>query len=262
MEEEKDSIRFNEYVQDLLEQREKEVIKEDIINEVNLKKGEGLTSPTTEATKEESRLYTEYMIRSNVFNIAKHSEERGKILKLRRFFKLKRNQQVEIYSKWREEPIYTEGKVTAIGRDFVMLTNLKSRIWIPYQAIETANIPFGVPNYSNSHQNFMYDNDFRNKLTFKFGETVSRRDILKQYFFEESLQTNLRSWQGTWIELLLKDGERKTGKIDSSKNKMLILNAFHKKEYIALDDIQYVKNIRILTIFKIMLQAFARLFKR
>lgn len=262
MEEKKNSIRLNEYVENLLEQRKKEVIKEDIINEINLKKGEGLTSPTSDSTKEDTRLYMEYQIRSNVFNISKHSEERGKILKLRRFFKLKRNQQVEVFSKWGEEPLYTEGKVTAIGRDFVMLTNLKDRIWIPYRAIETANIPFGVPNYSNSHQNFMYDNDFRNRLIFTFGETVAKRDVLKQYFFEESLRTNLQSWQGTWVELLVKDGKKKTGRINSLKDKSLTLTHFRKQEYIALEDIQYMKTIRLLTILKNTLQAFVHFFKK
>ena len=82
-----------------------------------------------------------------------------------------------------------------------MLTNLKKRIWIPYTAIESATIPFGFPSYSNTHQHFIYDNQLQQKLVLQFGETVAKREALIQQFFEESLQTNLNSWKGMWVEV-------------------------------------------------------------
>jgi hypothetical protein len=231
-----------------LKSREQEVIKEDIINEMNNRNGSGLISPTTSTTTEDTRLLMEYMDRANLFNIAKHDEKRGKVLKLRKFFKSKRNQQVEVYSKIGSEPKYTEGKVSAIGRDFVMLTNLQERIWIPYAAIESANIPYGIPNYSNTHQHFIYDNHLRTKLVQQFSETVSRRDLLKQQFFEETLQTNLDSWKETWVEVYMNEDTKKRGKISTSKNKILTLKTFSKEEEVELKGITYIKTLRFLSI--------------
>jgi hypothetical protein len=259
VEEQKQSVRFNEYIQNLLEQRKNEVKKQDIINEVNERKGHGITSPTTESTTEDSRLLKEYMERANIFNISKRNEDLGRVLKLRRFFRLKRNQQVEIYSRWGKEPIYTEGKVSAIGRDFVMLTDLKSRIWIPYHAIESTNVPYGIPNFSNSHQNFIFDNDFKNKLINKFGETVAKRDILKQQFYEESLQTNLISWKDTWVEVFLKDEEKRVGKMTSVDKGVIKLSTFKKHEEVSLEEVQFIRTIRILTIWKQFIKIFARI---
>lgn len=241
--------RFNDYMDHLLETRKKEVIKEDIINEFNIRNGQGLTSPTTLTTTEETRMLMEYMDRANLFHIAKRDEKRGKVLTLRKFFKSKRNQQVEVYSKCGTEPVYTEGKVSTIGRDFVMLTNLKERIWIPYSAIESANIPYGIPNYSNTHQNYIYDNNLRNKLLYNLGETVSKREALKQLFFEETLQTNLNSWRDTWVEIHLDDDDKKIGRIIESKDKKLTLRFFGRIEDIEIKQVKFVGTVRVLSVF-------------
>jgi hypothetical protein len=132
-------IRLDEYTKLLWEKRNQEETKEDIINEVNIKKEIGLTSPYSAMPTEELRLFIEYMEQSNLRSLAQVKPELKKPLMLKNFFKSKRNQQVEVYSKSGKSPIYTLGKVSAIGRDFFMLSNLKDRIWIPYSAIDSAN---------------------------------------------------------------------------------------------------------------------------
>lgn len=250
----KERIRFDAYVERLLEEREKEEISSSIIYDGNEEKG--LTSPISNVTKEETRLFMAYQEHSNLFNVAKHKKKDAKILKLRMFFKTKRHQQVEVYSLWGQKPLYTEGKVSTIGRDFVTITNLKERVWIPYEAIQTANIPFGIPNYSNTHQNFMYDNDLRHKLLQQFGETVSKRDVLKRQFFEESFRTNLSTWEETWLEMMRTDGSKLTGKLMKSGDELIIKN-YGKEERVALSDVCYINTARWLTIFKEMVGAIA-----
>lgn len=251
-------LHLHEYRKELLERVKNEEKKEDIINEFNIKRGKGLTSPTTSTTTEETRLLMEYIDRANMFNISKHNEKRGKYLKLRKFFKAKRNQQIEIYAKCGSESIHKVGKVSTVGRDFVMITNLKERMWIPYSIIESANIPFGIPNYSNTHQHFLYDNNLRNKLILQFGETVSKRNLLMQQFFEESLQTNLEAWKETWVVAHLKGDEKKIGKILSCKDNKLVLSFFGESSHINLIDLKYVETIRIMTMFSYLFKRFTK----
>lgn len=247
---------LDEYRKELLERVERETPKEDIINEFNLRNGQGITSPTTPSTTEETRLLMEYIDRANMFNLSERDEKRGKILKLRKFFKSKRNQQVEIYAKCGTESLYKVGKVSTIGRDFVMLTTLKERIWIPYSSIESANIPYGIPNYSNTHQHFLYDNNLRSKLVLQFGETVAKRDQLKQQFFEESIQTNLEAWKDTWVVVYLDTDLKKLGKISSCKDGKLILTFFGEFSHMNVKDLKYIETIRLLTIFNHLIKRF------
>ncbi|MGM8212696.1 hypothetical protein ACLIBH_07865 [Virgibacillus sp. W0430] len=261
MNKEQEKIRFKAYVERLMHEREQEQIKNDVTNEFSAKRGEGLSSPVTVNTTEDNRLLMEYMQRSNLFLIDKHNAQYGKTLKLRRFFKLRRNQLVEIYSIWGEETVYTVGKVSTIGRDFVMLINLKERIWIPYLAVISANIPYGIPNYSNTHQNFMFDNNYRHKLLHRFGETVAKRDVLRQYFFEESLRTNLETWKDTWIELSLSSHATVIGKIRDCNDKKVTITYLGKKEIYELESIQKIKTIRFLTIITIILKKLVHFIK-
>lgn len=242
-------INLNEYTKLVMEKRQTEKKNEDILNDFGMEKGEGLSSPTTSTSTEETRLLMDYIDKSNLFNISKVDEKRGKVLKLRKFFKSKRNQQVEIYAKYGTKKLYKEGKVSAVGRDFVMLTSLKERIWIPYSIILSANIPYGVPNYSNTHQHILFDNNLRKKLLYQFGETVMNRDELKQIFFEESLQTNLDSWSETWVIIHLNEQSRKIGKIISSNDNRLLISKFRKKESFLLSDVKYIESIRFITLF-------------
>ncbi|MBP1940813.1 hypothetical protein [Cytobacillus luteolus] len=167
---------------------------------------------------------------------------------------MKRNQQVEVYSKAGGKTFYTEGKVSAIGRNFVMITDLKDRIWIPFEAIESANIPFGIPNYSNTHQHFIYDNNLREKLVRDFGKTVSQRDVLLQQFNEETFHTNLGRWKGTWVEIYYLDDNKTYGKLDGATKEVISVARLNNKEEIPLASITYVKSIRFL-------QALSKMFK-
>lgn len=247
---------LNDYRKELLEKLEKEPPKRDIINEFNIKNGQGITSPTTPSTTEETRLLMEYIDRANMFNLSERDEKRGKVLKLRKFFKMKRNQQVEVYANCGTESLYKVGKVSTIGRDFVMLTTLKERMWIPYSVIESANIPYGIPNYSNTHQHFLFDNNLRNKLVLQFGETVAKRDQLKQQFFEESIQTNLETWKETWVVVFLDTNKKKVGKISSCKDGKLVLTFFGEYLHMNVKDLKYIETIRLFTIFTHLIKRF------
>ena len=182
---------------------------------------------------------------------------RKKTLILKRFFKMKRNQQVAVYTNGVGDIVPILGKVSAVGRDFVMLTNLKERIWLPYHAIASANLPIGIPNYSNSHQYFIYDNDLRRKLLFNFGETVSKRDALTQQFYEESLFTNLRSWKDTWVKVRTSN-ETIFGKIMDSDDHTFVISLFNVTKHIAIKDITFVYSIRFFPLVSLLGKDFFR----
>jgi len=91
------------------------------------------SSPTSAVSSEETRILTEYISQKNLFKITSQDETRRKSLTLKQFFKMKRNQQVVITSAIENDGSkITEGKVATIGRDFVMITDVQKRIWIPY----------------------------------------------------------------------------------------------------------------------------------
>lgn len=214
------------------------------------------SSPTSAVSEEETRILTEYIAQKNLFKITSLDESRRKPLLLKQFFKMKRNQQVVVSSLiGKESHMSTEGKVATIGRDFVMLTDLKKRIWIPYRAIQSATIPFGFPTYSNTHQHFIYDNNLQQKLVLHFGETVAKKDVLIRQFFEESLQTNLHFWKGIWIEIRTAD---KTifGKITSAtKEDLNVWMPKTKESVIPLNEIRYISTIGIIPLWKKVLKA-------
>ncbi|MGM8363942.1 hypothetical protein ACLIBG_00540 [Virgibacillus sp. W0181] len=209
------------------------------------------SSPTSAVSAEETRILTEHISQMNVFKLIDLYAPHRKTLTLKKFLKMKRHQEVVITPVFDMEKNSTiTGKVTTVGRDFVMLTNLQKRIWLPYTAIESANIPFGTPTYSNPHQNHIYDNQLRQKIVLRFGETVSKRDALVQQFFEESMRTNLETWEGTWVEVKTSD-QTTVGKIVKTDMKNLYLKS---KTCIPLMNIQSVTTIRLMTIWKELLK--------
>ncbi|ALC85666.1 hypothetical protein AM499_07405 [Bacillus sp. FJAT-22090] len=214
------------------------------------------SSPTSAVSIEETRILTEFNNQKNLFNVVTQDETRRKPLILKQFFKMKRNQEVVVSSIIEKDVnVRTEGKVATIGRDFIMLTNLKKRIWIPYTAIETANIPFGFPSYSNPHQHFIYDNQLQQKLVLQFGETVAKKDALIRQFFEESLRTNLNSWGGLWVEV--KTGEKIfLGKIMKTTKKELFLHMFKTEKRISLNEIRYVSTIGLFPLWSNILKSY------
>ncbi|WP_054712146.1 hypothetical protein [Bacillus sp. JCM 19041] len=81
-----------------------------------------------------------------------------------------------------------------IGRDFVLLTTFKEQIWLPYHSIENAKVPLDIPDVSNAHQHFIFDDDLRTKLTTRFGETVAHRKLLAELFYEQTLYTQIQNY--------------------------------------------------------------------
>jgi hypothetical protein len=237
----KTGMRHSDYIKVLLDKRKDEIRQIDPIHEV----GDRITSPPGATPMEESRFISEYMEQKNLHTVVNAKPEMKKPLLLKKFFKMRRNQEVIIYILSKGDTSEITGKVSAIGRDFVMLTSLKDRIWIPYKAIQSANIPAGVPTYEGAHQNFIYDNDLKKKLTTNFGETVSKRDVLVQQFFEETLMTNLNRWQGGWVKLLTIE-KAYWGKIVTASDKSLIIKPLMDPIEIELNQITQIYSMRLL----------------
>ncbi|WP_096153914.1 MULTISPECIES: hypothetical protein [Bacillus] len=253
-EQSKSVIYLNDYIRALNEKIQKEEKVEDYENELNEKTGKGLTSPTSIHSKERARLLMEYIEHTNIQQLTRINEERGRILNLKKFLKSKRNQQVEVYFKLGKESIRKEGKIDTVGRDFFILTNLKNRIWIPYYVIQSTNIVYGVPTYSNAHQHYLYDNNLREKLIHQFGDTVRRRDALKQQFFEESLRTNLESWSQTWVTIYESDTKKHVGKLEHIDEKTVKLSFFMGSTTVHLKNIKLVETVRLLTLLRFSVQ--------
>jgi hypothetical protein len=232
--------RHDEYVQSLLEKAKNEERKRHPIHEA----GDQFTSPPSATTLEENRILTDYIEQVNLRKLAEARPEQKKPLLLKKFFKMKRNQQVDVYVLDGEAASKKTGKVNVIGRDFVILSNLTSRLWIPYHSIETAKIPEGVPTFSNSHQYFIYDNNLRKKLLENFGETISNRDALKQQFFEETLRTNLSTWKGTRVRIHMQQGEDVIGRIDSATAKHVIIKTWFKRIQLPLNQVLYISSVQ------------------
>lgn len=231
-------MRHSDYIKVLLEKRLKEKRHIDPIHE----RGDSITSPPGATSLEENRLIMEYMEQKNLQKVISSIPEAKKPILLRKFFKMKRNQEVMIYISSKDTQVVS-GKVTSVGRDFVLVTNLKDRIWIPYRTIESATVPSGVPNYENSHQNFIYDNDLKRKLITNFGETVSKRDVLIRQFFEESFMTNLKNLEGIWVKAVM-DGKTSFGRIRSVSEKGFVLDNGLNRVEIGWTSIQLLYSMR------------------
>ncbi|MEN8698011.1 hypothetical protein [Bacillus infantis] len=236
--------RLDEYTKLLLEQREKEEKKEDPLNHFQEKSGTGLTSPHSAMSSEELRVFMKYKDHKNLLAISEGAKERKKFLILKEFLKSKRNQPVEILY-FNPSLAKIEAKVSTIGRDFVMVTDLRKRIWIPYNVIQSATIPYDVPNYSNTHQHFIYDNDLRSKLLRNFGSTVHKRGALVQQFYEETLHTNLQSWKKTMVRVVT-PGKSFFGRIEGADTSVLRLKLFNRTQEISIKEIHSVETLRFL----------------
>jgi hypothetical protein len=251
----KTHMRFDQYLSALLEKRKQEPRTESKTDETK----ERFSSPAGAAPTEEIRLFTEYKEQANLLQIAKSAPQKRKFLILKKFFKMRRNQQVIVFLKNSGQVVETTGKVNAVGRDFVMLTNAKERIWIPFQAIESANIPTGIPLYSTTHQNLIYDNQLKQRLLSNFGETVAARDVLIQQFYEETLLTNLNSWKYLWVKV---ETEKKTlfGKMKDTDSQTLRLSFWKEKHEIEIEHIVTIQSIRYISLFPLIVTRLSRIF--
>ncbi|MCM3636631.1 hypothetical protein M3152_02775 [Sporosarcina luteola] len=208
------------------------------------------SSPTSAVSAEETRILTEYIQQKNLFHVIRRDESRRKTLLLKQFFKMKRHQQVSIISAVNQnETITTVGKVATIGRDFVMVTDLKKRTWIPYEAIDSATIPFGFPTYSTPHQHHIYDNQLQQKLVLRFGETVAAKDALVRQFFEETLHTNLSTWNGVWVEVDTVECSF-FGKLKGASKTECVLQRMSSEHRIPLSEIRSITTIGPVSLWK------------
>lgn len=212
-----------------------------------LKKEERYTSPASALPLHELKMYQEYIHGVNLQNLGNQLPHFKKQLILIKFFKSKKNQLVEIFSKSSSQIIHTVGKVHTIGRNFVMIKTLFTRIWIPYDSIHSAKSPFGITQTHNTHQNVVIDEDLRKKLLTNFSETVSKKAVLRQQFYEELLETNLKTWKGTKLTIFTDNPVK--GKILNVKPGKIYVK--HKVvPEIPTTQITYIKQGRITSFFQ------------
>ncbi|MGM9948708.1 MAG: hypothetical protein ACI33P_01215 [Lysinibacillus sp.] len=212
-----------------------------------LKGGEGYTSPASSLPLHELKMLQETIHGMNLQNLGQkipHSKQQMVLLK---FFKSKKNQLVEVYSRNGEEVLHTVGKVNVIGRNFVMLKTLFTRIWIPYTAIHSAKSPFGLPDVPGTHQHVIIDQELRRKLLTNFGETVAGKEVLRQQFYEEYLETNLKSWHGTFLTVYA--GKLVKGKVLDVKKGVITVGK-KEKTTVPLTKITYIKQTRYISFFQ------------
>ncbi|OZM57122.1 hypothetical protein CIB95_06535 [Lottiidibacillus patelloidae] len=212
-----------------------------------------LTSPHSAMSDEELRVFLPYMHSQNAFLVTKQIPERKKNLMLRLFLRSKRNQIADI--KIAKSPLIDrgteqvyQGRISAVGRDFVLLTTLQKKYWIPYTSVKSANIPTGIPDYSNSYQQVIYDNKLKQKLLKGFANTVLKRDELIQQFYEESLQTNLEKWIGTSVSITTVENILTFGKIFAVKGNSVELSRIGLKSTIPLSSILMLETVSPMTI--------------
>jgi hypothetical protein len=212
-----------------------------------LKQEDRFTSPPSSLPLHELKMLQEYIHGVNLQNLGNHLPHHKKQMMLLKFFKHKKNQLVEVFSRNGTEVIRTVGKVNVVGRNFVMIKTLFTRIWIPYHAIHSAKTPFGIPDLPSGHQHITYDKELRRKLLNHFGDTVSSKEILKQQFFEELLDTNLKTFRGTrmaiYADKLFK------GKVIKVLTGKIYIEGKEKQE-ISIHKINYMKQGRFISFFQ------------
>lgn len=205
-------------------------------------KEERYTSPASALPLHELKMLQEYIHGVNVQNLGGQLPHFKKQLILMKFFKSKKNQLVEIFSRSGDQIIHTVGKVHIIGRNFVMIKTLFTRVWLPYDSIHSAKSPFGIPQLHNTHQNVVIDEELRKKLLTNFSQTVSNKQVLRQQFFEELLETNLKTWKGTKLTIFT-DNPVKGKILNISPGKVFLK---HKEmPEIPTTQITYIKQGRI-----------------
>lgn len=221
-----------------------------------LEKEGGYTSPASSLPLHELKMLQEYIHGVNLQNLGSKLPNYKQQMILLKFFKMKKNQLVEVYSRNGDEVIHTIGKVNTVGRNFVMLKTLFTRIWIPYTAIHSAKTPFGIPDVPSVHQHNVIDVELRNKLLINFGEVVSGKEILRQQFYEELLETNLKSWKRTNLTIYADKILR--GQVNEVVLGKIFLKNAPQKE-IPTIKINYIKQARFISFFQ---RIYSKWFKR
>lgn len=153
------------------------------------------SSPASPLPSHELKILQEFIHHQNVQIIGEINPSRRKEIMLSNFFKSHRNQTVKIRIQCREQWKEILAKTDAVGRDFVILTTLLTKYWIPFRTIDTAEQPYDQVNIPHQqHQQVVYDEELKQKILLQFGKTVSQKDFLKQQFFEQTLVGHMRSF--------------------------------------------------------------------
>ncbi|MCG7376336.1 hypothetical protein MH215_04980 [Paenibacillus sp. ACRSA] len=152
------------------------------------------SSPASPLPAHELKILQEYIHHQNVQIIGEINPLRRKEIMLSNFFKSHKNQTVKLKVHSRNQFTEMMAKTEAVGRDFVILTTLLTKYWVPFRSIVTAEQPFDQVNVPHQqHQQVVYDEDLKQKILLKFGKTVSQKDFLKQQFFEQTLAGHIKS---------------------------------------------------------------------
>jgi ribosome maturation factor RimP len=215
------------------------------------------TSPASSLPLYELKLLQEYIHNGNLQNLGKSLPFYKKNLMLIKFFKHQRNRQVEVYTKQKDDVQHLTGKVYTIGRDFVMLKTLFQRTWIPYSTIHSTKSPFGLPNISNPHQHITFDEELRRKLLTQFGKEVAGKEDLRQQFFDQLLETNLRYRKGFNVKVFT-DSTVVQGKVIEAKRGYIHIKTRKEEEKIPIQSIQLIKQSRF---FSSIMNYISRVFK-
>lgn len=214
-------------------------------NNPELKKDDRYTSPASSLPLHELKMLQEYIHNKNLQNLSTLRPNYRQQMILIKFFKSKKNQLVEVYSRNGEEVIHTVGKVSVVGKNFVILRTLFKRFWIPYSVIHATKSPFGIPDVPGTHQHIVVDEELRRKLLTNFGVTVAGKEELKQKFFEELLETNLKSWKGTKLKIF--SDQVIVGKVSDIHSGKVFLR---DNRSIAINKINYIQQFRFTSFFE------------
>ncbi|WP_454193388.1 hypothetical protein [Paenibacillus sp. Marseille-Q7038] len=173
------------------------------------------SSPASPLPVHELKVLQEYIHQQNLQIIGNVNPNRRKVIMLSQFFKSHKNQTVKVVWKSLEGTKEILAKTDAVGRDFVILTNLFTKYWIPFHAIESAEQPFEQVNLPHQqHQQVVYDSELKQKLLLRFGKTVAQKEFLKQQFFDQTLAGH--------VKLLLKN--RVTIETNSLRQKGILVS--------------------------------------
>jgi len=216
-------------------------------NNPDLKKEDRYTSPASSLPLHELKMLQKYIHSVNLQNLSTLMPSYKQQMILLRFFKSKKNQLVEVYSRNGEEIIHTVGKVSVIGKNFVILRTLFKRFWIPYSVIHSTKSPFGIPDVPATHQHTVLDEELRRKLLTNFGVTVAGKEALKQQFFEELLETNLKNWKGTKLKIL--SDQVIVGKVQAIHSGKVFLT---DNRSIPINKINFIQQSRFISFFEML----------
>lgn len=184
----------------------------------------------------EFKMLQEYTQRKNLQTLENNQlPHLRKQLLLIKFFKLKKNQLVEVISRSSNGLSKNVARVDTVGKDFVMLKTFFSRIWIPYAVIHSAKKP--IQEFTNSQQHIVIDIKLRKKMI-SFGKSIRKDVNLKEPLL---LVKQLVAWEGT--RLTVYTNKPMKGKLVKTSSKKIYLQ--HATTYdIATESIMYIKQER------------------